>query len=135
MPIQLRSATKADIVAIARVGSAAFDPATDVILRNIFPTHLQSGGRLEEDTQTQWLIRRNTAALDNPDAVLMVAEDGAEVVGFSLWIAPHCEKGTTKPTPVFPPNMDKEAAVEVRNILFSQCRGCVWRRWLKKCVG
>lgn len=116
MGIQLRAATRADIAAIARVGSAAFDPATDVIIHHIFPAHLQPGGKLEEDTQIQWLTRRSTAALDNPNAVLMVAEDGVEAVGCSLWIVPHSEE-TLRPTPVFPSNMDKDAAVQLRDII------------------
>ncbi|KAK6067093.1 acetyltransferase [Seiridium cupressi] len=115
MPIQLRPATKADIDAIARVGGAAFDIGADAIVRSIFPPHLQPEGTSEADTRIRWLTRRITGALDNPNTVLMVAEDAAEIIGSSLWIAPHGEEETPRPSP--PPNMDKEAARSVGSIL------------------
>lgn len=117
MSIALRPSTEADVAAIARVGGAAFDPATDAIVRTLFPAHLQPEGTSVEELQSRWLTRRITAAMGNPDAVLMVAVEGADIVGASLWIAPHVEEDAARPPRVPPPNMNSEAAAEVRNTL------------------
>jgi hypothetical protein len=115
MTILLRTATEADVPALARVGSAAFDPATDVIIRAVFPPHLQSGATPEE-TQIQWLTKRCTRALGNPDASLIVAADGSEIVGTALWIAPHVGGALPYSPPGFPSNMAKEAVIQLRDV-------------------
>ena len=117
MSVQIRPATTADIAALARVGSESFDPATDVMVRNFFPAHLQPEGRVVETTQIPWLTKRITAALENPDAVVMLAEDGAEIVGFSMWMGPHVEAEMSGPPPAFPPNVNREALKKLRVIL------------------
>ncbi len=117
MTFQIREATTADIAALARVGSVSFDPATDVIVRSFFPAHLQPEGKVVETTQIPWLTKRITAALDNPDAVVMLAEDRAEIVGFAMWMGPHKEEEMSGPPPAFPPNVDRETLKKLRGIL------------------
>lgn len=93
MVLQLRHATPADVPAIARIGVAAFDPSTDVMMRNLFPAHLQPA---DDPTGPQygWRVWRKTAKLDDKDCVIMVVVDdtttGPEdnIVGFSLWDGP-----------------------------------------------
>lgn len=117
MTFALRPATEADIAAIVRVGGAAFDPAADAIVRTLFPEHLQPEGTSLEELQNRWLSRRITAGLGNSDAILMVAEDESEIVGASLWIAPHVEENASGPPRVPPSNMNREAAMKVRTTL------------------
>ncbi|KAI6303667.1 hypothetical protein MCOR22_007383 [Pyricularia oryzae] len=88
MPINYRPATAADVTAIARVGSAAFDPVTDPMMRRIFPQHLQQPG---VDAQAKWRAWRKTCRLqDDPNSIIMVAVDEEldEVVGYAWWVAP-----------------------------------------------
>lgn len=88
MPINYRPATEADVTAIARVGSAAFDPETDPMMRRIFPLHLQQPG---VDAQMKWRAWRKTCRLqDDPNSVIIVAVDEElnEVVGYAWWVAP-----------------------------------------------
>uniref|UniRef100_L7JB90 N-acetyltransferase domain-containing protein n=1 Tax=Pyricularia oryzae (strain P131) TaxID=1143193 RepID=L7JB90_PYRO1 len=88
MPINYSPATAADVTAIARVGSAAFDPATDPMMRRIFPQHLQQPG---VDAQAKWRAWRKTCRLqDDPNSIIMVAVDEEldEVVGYAWWVAP-----------------------------------------------
>ncbi len=110
MSIKLHAATKTktDIDTVARVGIAGFDPIRDAVVRNLFPT-------LEEDTLLQWLRKQNRAAVDNPNAVLIIPEDGPDVVGWAVWMAPHGKNETSKSIPVILPNMDKEAAAKLRD--------------------
>ncbi|TLS26554.1 hypothetical protein PpBr36_04073 [Pyricularia pennisetigena] len=108
MPINYRPATTADVTAIARVGSAAFDPATDPMMRRVFPPHLQQPG---VDAQVPWRAWRKTCRLqDDPNSVIIVAVDEEldEVVGYAWWVA------APKPDqePFVPPKEPKFSGVD-----------------------
>ncbi|TLD15257.1 hypothetical protein PspLS_10693 [Pyricularia sp. CBS 133598] len=108
MPINYRPATAADVTAIAGVGSAAFDPATDPMMRRVFPLHLQQPG---VDAQLKWRAWRKTCRLqDDPNSVIIVAVDEElnEVVGYAWWVA------APKPgqEPFVPPKEPKFAGVD-----------------------
>lgn len=136
MPLHLRLATEADTDGIARVARTAFDPSTDAIARNLFPTHLQpaagpsvngEGGAADEvDHGLVWRRTRKGIKARTERVVLMVVTDDTlpaeeAIVGFSLWEEPvpadYVADASKKPEPQIPcPTLDEEAYRTLRRV-------------------
>ncbi|OAA76568.1 Acyl-CoA N-acyltransferase [Akanthomyces lecanii RCEF 1005] len=120
MPLQMRVATEADTDAIARLATAAFDPATDAIARNLFPARLQPAVPKPEDPAMAWRRTRKGIKMQTERIILMVVTDdqlGDKIVGFSMWEEPLPEgqAGESMTKGVVPcETLDEEAYNELR---------------------
>ncbi|EJT78398.1 hypothetical protein GGTG_03499 [Gaeumannomyces tritici R3-111a-1] len=119
MPIHLRPATAADVPAIARIGTAAFDPSTDALTAALWPERLRRGSG--PHPQEAWRAARKAARLKDEGSIIMVAverqqapDDEAEtVVGFAWWTRPG-DAPAEPPSDeamgeTYPPEMDRDA--------------------------
>ncbi|TFB00393.1 hypothetical protein CCMA1212_007630 [Trichoderma ghanense] len=140
MTIRIRDATVDDLPAIARIASAAFHPATDIIAARLFPTLLQEQESIRDNDIYSWRYAKKTASLSSPNAVMVVAIDDAlpvkdQVVGFGLWdvydhkpkpqnatrtqadLEKTANQARTAIYEVPPPSFDQEAYAELRAIV------------------
>ncbi|KAL8381985.1 hypothetical protein RB595_005985 [Gaeumannomyces hyphopodioides] len=123
MPIHLRLATAADVPAIARIGTAAFDPSTDALTAALWPEHLRRGA--DPHPQEAWRAARKMALLKDENAIVMVAveqapDDAETVVGFAWWTGPGvpAHGGSDEgPGETDPPEMDRDVMAAMRERL------------------
>ncbi|PNY29872.1 Uncharacterized protein TCAP_00212 [Tolypocladium capitatum] len=131
MSLRLRSATEADLDAIAAISAAAFHPTTDAVARRLFPPHLQPPGTQDGDAARPWRLARKTGKLHAHRTVMMVVADDAlegAIVGFSVWEAPvrgqEEEQDEEAPHPPEQPcpALDHVALAEMRGIVAADAR-------------
>ncbi|KAL6872757.1 putative GNAT family acetyltransferase [Trichoderma novae-zelandiae] len=154
MAIRIRESTADDLPAIARIASAAFHPATDVIAARLFPAQLQEQETVRDYDVYSWRYAKKTSSLSSPHAVMVVAIDDSlpatnQVVGFGLWDvyeykheATHStltqtdsEKAANQPQSTVhelpPPSFDQEAYAELRAIVSADHQAMFGERGIK----
>ncbi|KAJ6789075.1 hypothetical protein PWT90_00377 [Aphanocladium album] len=138
MPLFIRAATEADVLRIAEISMAAFDPATDAISRNLLPNASGQDAAFSQDFR-DWSIMRKSARLTAARSVMVVAVDGSEapgssteeqdeghIVGYALWFRPleESEEEEQGPPNKKPPvaGLDQEAVATLRGIMAQEER-------------